>query len=254
MTENAHSHHGRFVWYDLMTTDPKAARAFYTELFGWNVQEADMGPGGIYTMLKNGDTTFGGIAASPPGAPSSWVGYVHVDDLDATVSQATQLGGKVLMPIMPIPEVGRFAIIADPHGGVVGPITLKNPGTEPEGPPAAGSIVWRELWATQPEAAKAFYTALFGWKHHADEMPGFGTYTQWNRGGPQDFGGMMQAPPEVPVSAWVYYVKVDDIEATAKRAEKLGGKTMVPLTNIGDSGKFVVLQDPQQAVFASYTR
>ena len=256
MSEKAPSSHGRFVWYDLMTSDPKGSRAFYTELFGWGVKEVDMGPGGIYTMVNNGsEPHHGGIAALDPahGTPNHWIGYVHVDHLDQTLAKATELGAKTLLPATPIPNVGRFAIIADPSGAAIAPMTLDKVDPEKDGQLGSGHFVWSELWSTDPDQSKKFYTTLFGWGLRDDEMGGFGTYTSWKRG-ERDFGGMMKAPPHLPQSAWVFYVKVDHLEESLKRAEKLGAKMLVPPTKIGEVGSFTVIQDPQGAVLAMYNR
>ncbi|MBI3155840.1 MAG: VOC family protein [Burkholderiales bacterium] len=116
--------HGAFSWSELMTADPAAAAAFYAELFGWKVEEMDMGTG-PYRVLKIGDTSVGGIMDTPPGAagmPSAWGCYVTVDDVDATARRCAELGGKVLMAPTDIPQVGRFAVLQDPQGAVLNAI------------------------------------------------------------------------------------------------------------------------------------
>ena len=110
--------HGAFSWSELMTGDPAAAAAFYGPLFGWQVQAMDMG-GGPYHVVKVGDVSVGGIMKTPAEAgptPPAWGCYVTVSDVEATVAQATALGGKVLVPAMDVPGVGRMAVIADPQG------------------------------------------------------------------------------------------------------------------------------------------
>jgi len=91
--------HGRFVWYELMTTDRGAAKAFYSNVVGWGTQDAPM-PGMIYTMFTNGDVPVGGLMDQPEearkmGAPPSWLGYVAVNDVDASTEQAKRLGAHV---------------------------------------------------------------------------------------------------------------------------------------------------------------
>jgi predicted enzyme related to lactoylglutathione lyase len=120
--------HGAFSWSELMTTDSKAATEFYGGLFGWTVQTMDMGSG-PYHVVKVGDTSVGGIMGMPPNVPARtpphWGCYVTVDDVDASVQKAPTLGGKVLMPPMDIPTVGRMAVIQDPQGAVISIITYK---------------------------------------------------------------------------------------------------------------------------------
>ena len=124
--------HGAFSWSELMTTDPKAAVAFYGALFGWTSEAMDMGDGGAYHVQKLGDAAVGGITGMPPGAPAGmppvWGCYVTVADIDAAVAQAERLGGKVCMPVTPIPGVGRMAVIADPQGAALSLITYDQPG------------------------------------------------------------------------------------------------------------------------------
>lgn len=122
--------HGAFSWCELMTTDPEAAREFYTKLFGWGSKAMDM-PNGRYTTLQVGETSVAGLmklpADAPPGMPPYWGCYVTVADVDATCKQAQQLGGKVLVPVMDVPTVGRMAVIQDPQGAVLSVITYAMP-------------------------------------------------------------------------------------------------------------------------------
>lgn len=115
--------HGAFSWSELMTDDPEKAAAFYTQLFGWQVEAMDMGGMGTYRVLKVGDAAVGGIMGmppdTPPGVPPHWGTYVTLDDIDRTVAQCTELGGKVLQPVMAIPNVGRMAVLQDPQGAVI---------------------------------------------------------------------------------------------------------------------------------------
>jgi hypothetical protein len=123
--------HGAFSWSELMTTDPKAAAAFYGQLFGWQSEDMSMGTG-TYQVQKLGDAAIGGIMSMPPGAPAgmppAWGCYVTVSNVDETVAQAEKLGGKLVMPVMQVPGVGRMAVIADPQGAVLSVITYDTPG------------------------------------------------------------------------------------------------------------------------------
>ena len=113
--------HGAFSWNELMTTDPEAAKKFYAEVFGWEMQEYPMGDFN-YTVVKIGEEAVGGISPIPPeatGTPPNWGTYITVDNVDATVEKVTALNGKVLSPPTDIPDVGRMAIIQDPQGAVL---------------------------------------------------------------------------------------------------------------------------------------
>lgn len=111
---------GSFCWNELVTPEPAAAAKYYSALFGWTFDETDMGPMGTYRVAKRGDKQVAGIMQTPPGAPprANWVHYIAVDDVDASTRNAGEIGGKVFMPPMDIPNIGRFSIVADPTGGV----------------------------------------------------------------------------------------------------------------------------------------
>src|SRR5215213_6329256 len=100
---------GRFVWYELMTTDREAAKAFYGNLVGWGAQDKQM-PGTIYTILTVDDAPVSGLMDLPAearkmGAPPGWIGYVAVDDVDAATDRVKSLGGTVHVPPKDIPDV-----------------------------------------------------------------------------------------------------------------------------------------------------
>jgi len=117
-------------WNELMTNDVDRAGAFYTKLFGYKADTQDMG-GFNYTTFMNGDRPAGGMMAITPemgeGIPPYWGIYLAVEDCDATIKKAESLGGKVIVPANDIPEVGKFAFLADLQGAMFGVIKLKNP-------------------------------------------------------------------------------------------------------------------------------
>lgn len=112
---------GVFSWNELLTSNIAGAKAFYSELFGWKLQ--DVSPGGTaYTLVKLGDEEIGGmmtIPAEAQGMPPSWGAYVTVSNVDAMVEQVKKLGGQVCMPPRDIPGVGRFMVIQDPQGAML---------------------------------------------------------------------------------------------------------------------------------------
>jgi predicted enzyme related to lactoylglutathione lyase len=117
---------GAFSWCELMTTDPAAAKKFYKDLFGWELEDMNM-TGMNYTVVKTDGKAIGGIMSMPPnvppGVPPNWGAYVTVPDVDATAKKVAELGGMILMPPTDIPKVGRFTVIRDPQGAVINAIT-----------------------------------------------------------------------------------------------------------------------------------
>jgi len=141
--------HGRFVWYELMTTDTKAAQDYYTKVAGWGAQPAP-NASMPYTLFNVGDTPVGGMMDQPEeskkmGTPPSWLGYVGVDDVDATTDHARRLGGAVYVEPRDIPNVGRFSVIADPQKAVIGLFKWSIPMPDAPVPPETpGRIGWHE--------------------------------------------------------------------------------------------------------------
>jgi uncharacterized protein len=122
---NPFQQHGAFSWCELMTSDPKAAQAFYGEIFGWDMKDGPIGDID-YTVVSAGGEQIGGITGIPAGAPNmppSWGTYVTVDNVELTVKKAAALGGKVLMEPREIPDVGQFALIQDPQGAILSVIS-----------------------------------------------------------------------------------------------------------------------------------
>jgi predicted enzyme related to lactoylglutathione lyase len=249
-------HHGLFIWYELITTDTAAAKAFYSKVVGWTTRDMDMGDM-TYTVLEADGVGVGGMMLIPPeakamGAPPNWAGYIAVHDADATAAKITSLGGSVIRPPQDIPNIGRFAIVADPHGAV---FAIMAPAPMETAPPrlsrgAVGHTDWHELYAGEPEADFTFYSELFGWKKdEAMDMGPMGTY-QIFANGDGVVGAMMKKPDPVPRPAWGYYFQVGDIDAAVERVTSAGGQvTMGPMEVPGE--EWVIQgRDPQGAAFA----
>jgi predicted enzyme related to lactoylglutathione lyase len=117
--------HGAFSWSELMTTDVDAAKSFYMSLFGWGARDMAM-PSGNYTTMQVGEASVGGVMKIPAeaeGMPPNWGVYVTVNNVDETLGRVAQLGGKVVMPPMEVPGVGRMAVVSDPQGATFSVIT-----------------------------------------------------------------------------------------------------------------------------------
>jgi predicted enzyme related to lactoylglutathione lyase len=109
-----------FVHVELNTQDLPKAKEFYAKLFDWKTQDMDMGPGGTYTVINPGGGTGGGMMKHPmPGAPSMWLAYVLVDDLDAATAKARSLGANIIKEATEVPGMGRFSIFIDPTGAAL---------------------------------------------------------------------------------------------------------------------------------------
>ena len=245
---------GNFVWYELMTTDTKAAQAFYADVVGWKAQDAGM-PGMDYTLFYAGSDMAAGLMEQPEdarkmGAPPSWLGYVGVDDVDAATAKAKGLGATVYVEPRDIPNVGRFSVIADPQMAVIPLFTPSGPRQDPPQPGTPGRTGWHELWAADWEKDFAFYAEMFGWqKADAVDMGPMGTYQLFGKGGPA-IGGMFNKPPEVPACFWLYYFNVPDIDAAGERVKSAGGEVV----NGPDAGAGRRLDHPGQGPAGRHVR
>ena len=244
---------GRFTWHELMTSDPNAAGKFYGELFGWKTQEMDMGPGGKYTLFLKQEDRVGGMMKAPmPGMPSFWLTYVGVEDVDASVKQINELGGKTVAPPTTVPDMLRFAVVQDPQGahfGILRGVAAMADDT-PKIPTGPGTFTWDELHTSDKQAAAKFYGKVFGWTGKVGEGDPM-EYWHWMHGG-KDIGGMMKLQmPNVPPN-WLAYIAVADVAASTKRARDLGGKVLMEPMDIPKTGVFSVLQDPTGAAFALF--
>jgi uncharacterized protein len=249
----------KFFWYELMTTDADAAIAFYGQVVGWSAADHPNSttPGGMrYTILSAGERGVAGIlelddSMKGAGMKPIWVGYIHVDDTDGAAERIKQAGGTIHVPPTDIPNVGRFAMAADP-GGALFYVMKPLPEGEPPAPAdTPGTVSWHELYSSAGEkGAFAFYSGLFGWQTMTEMPMGpMGTYRIFGDGETQ-WGGMMDKPEQVPASLWSYYVNVDGIDAAAERVKANGGQVVMGPMEVPD-GSFVLQGvDPQGAVFA----
>jgi uncharacterized protein len=246
---------GRFVWYDLMTTDIEKAQAFYTKVVGWGTQVWDGAQ--PYTMWTAGGAPIGGLMKLPAAekAPPHWLAYISTPDVDATVAQAQGLGAKVLVKPTAIPSVGSFAVLADPQGAVFSAFTPTGEAPETEGPPGPGQFSWHELMTSDYQAAFAFYQAVFGWENMAQhDMGEMGVYLLFGRNGHQ-LGGMFNAPPGVPAPPnWLQYVSVDSADRAAERVTASGGTIMNGPMDVPGGDRIAQCMDPQGAAFAVHSR
>jgi predicted enzyme related to lactoylglutathione lyase len=244
---------GTPCWVDLGTPDIEAAASFYGTLFGWDVPEPENAEqtGGYRQAMLRGKPVAGIMPLMQEGQPPAWSTYISVEDADATVAKVREAGGTVLAEPMDVMELGRMAIFADPTGAVLG---IWQPGTfiGAEIVNESNAVVWNELNTRDPEAAKSFYGAVFGWGFAEREFE-TGTYTSI-KVGEDSVGGMIditgRAPDEMPPH-WLVYFAVDDVDATAAKAKETGGGVALEPFDIAEVGRIAIVKDPFEAVFAA---
>ncbi len=247
--------HGRFLWHELMTSDPGAAIKFYAGVLGWTTRESAV-PGMKYTQFIAGQTPVAGVMEIPDqarqaGASPCWTGYIGTDDVDRSAEQVKQRGGAVHMGPADIPGVGRFAVVSDPQSARFALFKWSEPAMHgTSGQFDAGHVGWNELLATDWAQAFDFFQALFGWrKGEAIDMGEMGAY-QLFATGDRTLGGMFNKPPSVPMPFWQFYFNAGAIDAAEKRVTSGGGQIVHGPMEV-PGGKWILnCIDPQGAMFA----
>jgi predicted enzyme related to lactoylglutathione lyase len=233
---------GKFVWHEQVSSDPKQAQEFYTQLFGWATEAFKSGEVD-YPMISSGGKTHGGFGKAMEGAPPPhWLSHVQVENLDQTIEKAKSAGGKLAAGPFDMSEVGRMAIIADPQGAF---ISLYQP--EGDGEVGEGVFVWDELGTSDVDGAQRFYEQVFGWTT-SDMGAEYGGYRIFNRG-ETGIAGLMAVPDSSISPYWQPYVAVDDPDRTTAKAKELGGSVLQEPMDVPKVGRIAVLRDPQGATF-----
>jgi uncharacterized protein len=256
------AHHGRFVWTENMTLDPDRAVAFYSEVVGWDTEDMNLGGGAPpYTMWKTpGGRTVGGVMTLPDearqmGAPPHWFGNIGTDDVDATVATAISLGATLQNGPMDIPTVGRVAILQDPQGAYFGAYQPETPmDVVLVGNTQTGDLGWSEMMCDDAAAAMAFYCAVFGWTTGEPmDMGPMGLYHFFHIG-ERPLGGMMNRPPDMPMSAWNFYFTVPDLDGAIEATKAGGGALIHGPMEVPGGDMVATLVDDQGCVFSLVMR
>ena len=249
-------HHGRFCWYELLTTDVAAASAFYGSVIGWEAQDASTAAL-AYHLFTKATAPVGGLMDLPQearrmGATPRWIGYVDVDDVDAIADRIKRLGGAVYVPPTDS-NIGRVSIVADPQTATLALVTGLKVGAQapskPDEPNEAGRVGWHELLAADWKKAFAFYGGIFGWQGTEAEAGATDIYQLFATGG-RTIGGIFTKRPLEPVPFWLYYFNVDDIDAAMARVKRSGGRVFEGPFEVPGGSWVVRCVDPQGATFA----
>jgi predicted enzyme related to lactoylglutathione lyase len=243
----------RFAWYELLTTDVAAASDFYGKVVGWGATDASTLEL-AYTVLTAGEVPVAGLMDLPEegrrlGATPRWLGYVVVDDIDATAGQIRRRGGAVLLPPTDS-NIGRVSVVADPQKATFALVEGLTYGPQqPGGLDELGHVGWHELLAQDRSRIFDFYGELFDWQKNSGETDAADFYQLFSSAG-QTIGGMLTKLPSVPEPCWLYYFNVDDIGTAAKRVNDSGGRILQGPIELTDGCWIARCADPQGALFA----
>lgn len=260
-------------WIDTYQPDPEAAVAFYSGLFGWDVANV-MPPGSepkyFIGRIRGGDVA--GIGGIPPGAPpvATWNTYIWVEDADETAVRVKDAGGSVVMEPGDIMEAGRTAVFRDPEGAVFC-VWQPNQHRGASVVNEAGSLNFNNLNTREPEAAKSFYGAVFGWRTmpmgggaEAWTLAGYGDHLELlnpgtlermaSMGAQAGFADVVATITPLPddhsdvPAHWSVTFATDDANVTARQASEAGGKVLAPPFD-APWVRMTIIADPQGATF-----
>ena len=244
---------GRFAWYELITTDISGAMDFYREVVGWAAHDASS-PNLPYTVFTSGSVSVGGLMDLPAearrmGATPRWMGYVAVVSADATADRIKRLGGAVYVPPTDS-NIGRVAVVADPQAANFGLVEgLKLVPPRAAKPAERVRVGWHELLADDWEKVFPFYGDIFGWRKAVAESSPTAAFQLISAGG-RTIGGMSNKRPIEPVSYWLNYFNVDDLDAAADRVKRAGGQIMEGPLEVPGGNWIARCRDCQGAAFA----
>lgn len=241
---------GKFVWHDLVTPDPDAARKFYGAMFGWEFKDAG-DKAKHYAVVSLGGRPIAGIVdsrgAKAQKAGSQWVGSISVRDVDAAVSSVKAHGGNVLWGPKSMGPRGPVALVADPEHA---PFTvMRAPEGDPaDESPAVNDWLWNEMWTRQPDSAASFYGRLADYKATVTDNPNRKYYVLAAAGRPRAGIAELKATDAHPT--WLAYVRVADLAASVSHAEALGAKVLIAPSPDIRNGTVALLADPTGAMIA----
>lgn len=243
------------IWFELSTPDQDAATAFYARLFGWEVVSAGM-EGFDYRLARKAEVAVAGLmplSACPEGTPPSWMVYFGTEEVDETTEEIEATGGYIWKAPTDIPRTGRFSVVSDPQGAMLG---LLEPLPMAEAPEVGawdqtreGHGCWLELMTDDAKAAMGFYHLMFGWQPDGTHDLGpMGSYHIFAHEGAQ-IGGMMGLDG-APQPYWLCYFGVANLAASIATAQAAGGQLLSGPTEVAGPALVAVLADPQGARFA----
>jgi len=240
----------RFCWHGCVSTDVEAAKEFYSNVIGWQVNSVPMGDMDA-TLFSVGDKFFAHV--SPPsieGTPSHWSSFLRVDDVDASTKKSVENGGTELLAPNDIPP-GRFSVVSTPSGASMALFHEADPDDSYHHDTAPGLVHWVELQSTNASADLAWLKSTFGFT--TDEMPmPTGQYHILKRGDEPSGGVMALDNNDMPAN-WMVWINVADVDETMSKAQKHAGEVIAPVFAIPEVGRMGVIKDPAGGVLGVIT-
>ena len=243
---------GTPCWLDLSVNDVPRAIAFYSGLFGWDIQQGGPETGGYAMALLDGKAAAGIGPKMMPEAPSAWTTYLATTDADATAAKIKGAGGQILMDPMDVMDAGRMSVATDITGAAFG-IWQARAHTGAQIANAPGAQAWNEQFSRDFEGAKAFYAAVFGYSFGDMSTAEF-SYATLLLGG-REVGGIGAYPADTPASqpaVWGAYFGTADTDASVVAVTQRGGSVIRPASD-SPYGRLATVADDQGAIFSLIT-
>ena len=240
---------GKFIWFDLATSDLNGEKKFYSEVFGWQFKQlgdtADQ-----YNLISNGDQNIAGMfQVDDPKKESSsslWIGLMSVDNPQQAATYVQQNGGAVHMPPASVAQRGTFALFRDPEGALFG-VLKSDSGDKPDQLPGMGNFFWMDLFARDQQKASQFYKNLAGYDVTEKEV-GNGTMRLVLKTHDRARAGIVPLPEDINRAGWLPYVRVADVNETLAKAIDNGARVLVaPQEDLLD-GNLAIFADPHGGV------
>jgi uncharacterized protein len=242
-------HPGKFVWYDLMTTDVAAVKKFYGELFGWEFDDSGNADAS-YTVIKHNGKNIGGIFSldktKSKGANSQWISFLSVENMESVIEYIKRSGGKIYTEPFDLPDRGKVAVIIDPQNAVLA-LVHSSSGDPKDTEPVYNEWLWTELWTNNVDESMNFYKNMIGYQNKV-----FLTQAQTKyyvlRNEDKPRAGVVKIMLEGVNPHWMPYIAVQDPSKFIDKVEDLGGKVIVGREGIAGHSA-AIIADPTGAVF-----
>jgi len=240
---------GKFIWFDLATPAIVDQRGFYNDVFGWSYQ-TPVRTGDDYVLVMNrGKAIAGMFKVEPPGGEqdgATWIALMSVTDPVQALQTAKNHGGKVELEPVQVAQRGQHALIRDPEGALFGVLKSVS-GDSPDQEVSIGGIIWVDLFTRDVEKMASFYSQLAPYSvTERKVVEGISGRLLSSQGAIR--AGIVAVDEEANRSAWVPYVRVENVEATLAKVVEAGGFTIVAPDKVIFDGNLAVFVDPNGGV------
>lgn len=250
--------HGSFYWYDIVSKDRDASRNFLTRVFGWVASDAAMPDGTPYTSFSTNGKLICGLmpltqSNDYDGGRAHWMTYVQVDRLFSTMTRAERQGGEILSDVQPIPDLGSFQVLRDPGGALLSMVEANQPVLSPGF--AWNTVIWNELMSREAPQTLDFYRAVTGWTAQNASNDGSLDYGFLTMGGANMAGFLLAEGADYGDMrpGWQTYIAVEDVDATAAKAQAAGGHIAAEPFDLPGVGRIAVIVEPGETVISLLT-